>query len=118
MANWNPNKTRIVIQFDDFPLRKPFKIKLLSWFEILKNNTEQTNPICLEGEILDELTLPSTKKLYKGTVVYLSVWSGIYSKWESAVKIKPLETNRPVVATFYKTNKRKWEILELKQEQK
>ena len=115
MNNWNPNKTKIVIQFDDIPIKKEFKIKLFDWHKTLSENTESTNPIPIEAEILEFVELPDKRKIYAGTMIWLSIWRGIYSKWESCSKPKDLNTNLPVSITIFKTNKRKWNITEIRQ---
>lgn len=113
---WNPNKTSWELQFDDLPLKQDIVINLLDWHTVLSHNIGTTNPLKLKCVAEKSFILIDKERIEKGDVFTLSVWSGIYTKWEKAKKLnKSLNLSYPVSVIINKQSKRKWRIKEVVQ---
>jgi hypothetical protein len=109
---WNYNKSLFTIQFDDLPLNKELKIKLLNWHEVLSDETNETtkNPISIEVQSLCNFNLISGKFVQNNKICVIEFWKGIYSKWAKAEIIGQIDKSKPVIVDLIKLNKKSWRI--------
>ena len=113
---WNPNKTSWELQFDDLPLKKDVSLQIIGWYDSLRLNHGTTNNIVLRCVAINQFKLIDKDVVNKGDVFNLSVWSGIYTKWEKAKKsTTALQPNLPINIVLHKQSKRKWRIKEITQ---
>lgn len=107
---WDYNKTTLIVQFDELPLNEDIPIRLTNWYEELQQNFNCRNSIKLSGKTLSTLTLIDKTQIQPNTAIILSLWDGIYPKWESAVKSPNISSNDDVVILIHKRSKRAWKI--------
>lgn len=113
---WNPNKTNWEIQFDDLPLKQDITLKLLDWHTVLSTNIGNSNSLKIKCVAQKQFRLIDGDTIERESLFTLSLWSGIYTKWEKARKPNTsLNPMMPVEVVLNKQSNRKWRIKEVVQ---
>ena len=114
---WNPDAQVKFVFFSDIKYHTTYDIMLLHWEkELKKQYNNGKNPILLTAQAV------KTLYTYKGEievnkVFVFVVWHGIYGKWyECLNRPKKLDPNKPVRMQFIRHNIKRWNILQLQQE--